>query len=41
MPREKQVQFHKEQLPPRAFEIAIVAAAIVSAVIAVIWKAVG
>lgn len=41
MPREKQVQFRKEQLHPRAFEVAIVAAAIASTVIAVIWKAVG
>ncbi|MFM7246188.1 MAG: hypothetical protein ACKO7U_04345 [Actinomycetota bacterium] len=33
--------FTKEQLPPRAFELAILAAAIASAVIAAIWKAAG
>ncbi|MGA0122771.1 MAG: hypothetical protein ACO3KD_07175 [Gaiellales bacterium] len=41
MPKEKQVQFRPEQLPPRAFEIAIVVAAIASAVIAGVWKAAG
>ncbi len=34
-------QFTKEQLPPRAFELGILAAAIASAVIAAIWKAAG
>jgi len=41
MAKGKQAQFRPEQLPPRAFEIAIVAAAIASAVIAGIWKAAG
>lgn len=41
MPKEKQAQFRPEQLPPRAFEVIIVAAAIASAIAAAIWKAVG
>lgn len=41
MSNGKQARFRKEQLPPRAFEVGIVAAAIASAVIAAIWKAAG
>ena len=41
MPKEKQAQFRPEQLPPRAFHLIIVAAAVASAVVAGIWKAIG
>jgi len=41
MAKGNQPQFTKEQLPPRAFELGLVAAAIISAAIAIVWKAVG
>lgn len=41
MAKRKQIQFRPEQLPPRALELGILAAAIVSAIIAAVWKNLG
>lgn len=38
MPREKQVQFPPQQVPPKAFEYGLLVVAIAAGVIAAIWK---